>query len=331
MNDKKILIISGIVFVVILVVVIWLRKLEAATEDFPGFQGRVDAETVTMTAKSPGRIEQIHVNEGQKIRKGELVVEIDYPELEAKKHEAEGAIKSAQAQYDMALAGPTIFDINRAKAALEAAEAEYELAQTSYERMEAMYNDSLIAAQEYDEVKTKYRGAEAQRRAAEEKVKDLKDGVRQEKIKMALGDYERARGAMDQVSSVLEDRRLKATEDMIVESISLRRGELASAGYTIVSGYTLEDLKFRFAIPEHKTDYFENKAIFTMEVSSSEEEIAAEVTNIRQLPPHTTHHTAYPRKEFDEPWFEVVLRPVDKAQAEKLRDGQTVKITQQEL
>ncbi|MBD0110326.1 biotin/lipoyl-binding protein, partial [Acinetobacter baumannii] len=60
-------------------------------------QGRVEAETVHVSTKVPSRIEEIYVQEGQKISKGQPLVRLVSPEIEAKKQQALATLQSALA------------------------------------------------------------------------------------------------------------------------------------------------------------------------------------------------------------------------------------------
>lgn len=47
-------------------------------------QGRVEAETVQVATKVPSRIEKIYVQEGDDVKKGQALVKLHSPEIEAK-------------------------------------------------------------------------------------------------------------------------------------------------------------------------------------------------------------------------------------------------------
>ena len=58
-------------------------------------QGRVEAETVQVATKVPSRIEEIYVEEGQRVKKGDVLVRLNSPEIQAKKQQAAAALQSA--------------------------------------------------------------------------------------------------------------------------------------------------------------------------------------------------------------------------------------------
>ena len=60
-------------------------------------QGRVEAETIHVSTKVPSRIEEIYVQDGQKVEKGQELVRLYSPEVDAKKQQALAALQSALA------------------------------------------------------------------------------------------------------------------------------------------------------------------------------------------------------------------------------------------
>lgn len=70
-------------------------------------QGKIEREQIGIVSKIPGKIIEIRIQEGDFVRKGDTLAILDIPEVDAKKSQAEGAVQSAKAQYDMTLKGAT--------------------------------------------------------------------------------------------------------------------------------------------------------------------------------------------------------------------------------
>src|SRR5690554_4196499 len=70
-------------------------------------EGRVKRSTLSVTGKIPGRIHEIRVHEGEFVKAGDTLAVLSLPEVDAKMAQAEGAVESANAQYQMAQKGAT--------------------------------------------------------------------------------------------------------------------------------------------------------------------------------------------------------------------------------
>src|SRR5690606_24502074 len=87
--------------------------------------------------------------------------------------------------------------------------------------------------QQYDEVFAKYQGAQAQLIAVDAEIADVKNGVRLEQQTMALGQQDRALGALQEVAVAEKERYIIAPQDMKIDAVTLKLGELALPGYTL--------------------------------------------------------------------------------------------------
>ena len=109
--------------------------------------GTVSAKSTTqVSANLMGRINSIPVTEGDIVRKGQVLVEIDDREVAARVEKAQAGLREAQAslvEVDNSTAA--------ANAAVETAEANKQLADVTYTRYKALYGRKSVSGQEFDE------------------------------------------------------------------------------------------------------------------------------------------------------------------------------------
>ena len=215
-------------------------------------EGKTMKEIVSFAPKVTGRILKIFVQEGQTVKAGDTLAMLDVPEVSAKIAQAKGATAAAAAQAQMAKNGATADQLRQLKAKQKGLAEQFEFAQKSYKRASNMFKDSLMSPQSYDEIFAKYQGAKAQLDAVNAELHDVEIGTRIEKIEMALGQEDQARGALQEANVAYSERYIIATNDMEIETISLNVGELATAGYALFNGYIPNTTYFRFTIPESK-------------------------------------------------------------------------------
>lgn len=127
-------------------------------------------EMVDVTAKATGRLEKTHFRIGDTVKLGDLVAELEDSELEQRVRRAEAAIA-----------------VNSASVAQR--EAELGNVKANLERASQLFNEGLMAPQEYDQQKTslamveaQVQLAEAQKQQSEAELRELKIQLEQTKI-----------------------------------------------------------------------------------------------------------------------------------------------------
>ena len=115
-------------------------------------QGRVEAETVQVATKVPSRIEEIYVEEGQRVKKGDVLVRLNSPEIQAKKQQAAAALQSALALQSTAERGSQEENIASLYANWQSLKAQQNLAKVSYERGANLLKEGVISRQRRDEL-----------------------------------------------------------------------------------------------------------------------------------------------------------------------------------
>ncbi|MEZ7499882.1 efflux RND transporter periplasmic adaptor subunit [Flavobacterium sp. Arc3] len=290
-------------------------------------QGEIEKEQIAVVSKIPGKILKIFVKEGDLVKKGDTLAILDIPEVEAKKTQAEGALTSANAQYNMAVNGATDNQIKQLEAKKRGLKEQYEFAQKSIKRLGNMLKDSLVSQQTYDETFAKYQGALAQYNAVQAELDDAKNGARKEQQTMALGQQNRAIGALQEVETANKERYIIAPQDMSIETITLDLGELALAGYTLFNGYITNSTYFRFTIPENKLSRIKKGQDISVHVVYNNKDIKGTVTTIKQLGAYGNIATAYPDYEMQESLFEIKISPINIQETKELISKTTVTLT----
>ncbi len=291
-------------------------------EDF--WQGKIKRETLSISSKVPGRVIERRVNDGDFVKTGDTLLILDIPEVEAKMLQAEGALLAAKSDYEMAKTGATGEQLRQIEAKVMAAKEQYHFASNTIKRLEPMYKDSLISTQQYEEAVMKAQAAKAQYDAAIAKQDEVVAGVRNEKIKMALGQLQRAQGAHEEVEAAYQEQFVIAPKDLEVSSVNVRVGELAMAGYTLVSAFETGSAYFRFTIPEHEITKYQAGKKLDVTLAFEKVSVPSVIQSIRQLPRYADKTTVWPENEIGESTFEIKAIPVNTSQLDHKFNNTTV-------
>jgi len=193
---------------------------------------------------------------------------------------------------------------------LAAAEAQLNFAKAAYQRINNMYKDSLVPQQKYDEVKMKLQTAQAQVNAIRAKQKEVLNGTRKEIIIQAKGQLERSFGKLKEVESALSEKYITAPQDMTIETISLKQGELATPGYTLINGYLPKRIYFRFTIPESKIHQYKINQNLILTDPYTKKDIEAKIVVIKQLPHYADITAPSEAYQLTESVYELKIVPV---------------------
>ena len=280
--------------------------------------GKTKKEVVSFSPKLTGRILKIYVEEGQTVKVGDTLAVLDIPEVSAKIAQAKGASSAARAQAQMAKNGATADQLRQLKAKQKGLQEQFQYAQKSFSRAKNMYRDSLLSPQNYDEYFAKFQGAKAQLDAVNAELHDVQSGTRFEKIEMAQGQENQAMGALQEANVAYSERYVIATNDMEIETIALNKGELATAGYPLFTGYIPETSYFRFTIPESKIAKYQKGMSVKMLVNYSNNEFSGKIVAIKQLAKYADITTAFPDYEPEEAIYEIKVVPVNQSLAKDI-------------
>jgi HlyD family secretion protein len=263
------------------------------------------------------------VQEGQRIQPGALLVELDSPEVRAKMAQAEAARDAARAQADKVESGARPEEVQMARLAWQRAQAAADLAQTSWQRVEGLYAQGLVAAQKRDEAQTNARAAAAQAQAARAQYDMTARGARGEDKAAAEAQTRRAAGAVAEVEAAQAETQLRSPVGGEVAKVLAREGELSPQGVALVTVVDLQDQWLVLNVREDQLGRFAKGSRFSGRLPALDGRTAEfEVYFLGVLPDFATWRATRGSQGFDARTFEVRARPA--SPIEGARPGMSV-------
>lgn len=289
------------------------------------FQGQVEAREVDVAAKIPGRVSRVLVREGDTVSAGDVLFELDSPELTARLAQANAGRDAAAAMEDKAVTGAREEEIEMAQFAWARAQSAAGLAKKTFERFDALYKEGLIAEQKHDEAATNAKAAAAAARAARAQYDMAVNGARVEDKAAATALVGQADGVIAEVSAYREETQLTAPIAGEVSSVLIDVGELAPTGFPIV---TLVDLSDSWVVlnvrEDHLTHFQMHSSIRGIVPALGNRPIELTVYYIAPLADFATWRATRYSSGYDIKTFEVRLRPGEAIDG--LRPGMSVLI-----
>ena len=283
-------------------------------------QGFVEATHIKIGSKLIGRIDSLDIHKGQDVKAGDFLFRINSPEVDAKLLQANAAKSAAEAQSAKAQSGARSEDIQAAHNVMLKAKAAEAYAKKSFQRVENLFNEGVLAEQKKDEVEVQMKVAIETAKAAEAIYNKAKKGAREEDKDAADALVRRADGAVTEVNSYIKEQMIYAPIDGEIANIISEQGELVPAGYPVVSIVNLDDVWVSFNLREDLLADIKKGSRFTAVFPALKmKEIELQVTYITAMGSFANWSATKTSGDFDMKTFEIHARPVKKV--EGLRPG----------
>ncbi len=189
--------------------------------------GQIEAVTVAVGSRVGGRVSEVLVEEGARVKKGDVLVKLETNEAEVaidaaqarvmqavatlykleagarpeEIRQAEAAAARAEAQYQMAQKGSRKQEVRAASSAVDAARAQRDEAKDEFGRVKKLHEGEAASQQLLDRAEHALEAAEALLSTATERLDISVEGARSEEIAMAKAAYDQAAAARDLVKN----------------------------------------------------------------------------------------------------------------------------------
>ncbi|KAB0303832.1 biotin/lipoyl-binding protein [Vibrio fortis] len=274
-------------------------------------QGQIDAQQYSISSKVPGRIDQVFVRKGDNVEKGQLVFSLLSPEIDAKLEQAKAGEKAAGALAQEAEKGAREQQIQAAKDQWLKAKAAADLMEKTYQRVNNLYKDGVVAEQKRDEAKTQWQAAKYTESAALQMYKLAQEGARDETKVAAAQRALMAAGAVAEVEAYAKDTQIHSWFNGEVAQVLLSSGELAPQGFPVVTVIDTQDAWAVLNVREDHLKYFEKGSQFDAYLPALDKNVTFEVSHIAVMGDFATWRSTDAAQGFDLRTFEIEARPVD--------------------
>ncbi|MCI5818179.1 MAG: efflux RND transporter periplasmic adaptor subunit [Prevotella sp.] len=285
-------------------------------------QGEVEVSEYRVSSKVPGRIVELRVKEGDYVKVGDTLAIIDAPDIEAKKMQALSAENAADAVNKMTEKGARQEQIRGAYQVWQQAKAGREIAKKSYERVQRLYDEGVMTAQKRDEALANYKALEAQEQAAKSQYDMAVNGARQEEKLAAAAQASRARGAVQEINSYINEMVQIAQTEGEVSEVYPKVGELIGTGAPIMSISIMNDIWGTFNVREDQLQGMNNGDTFTAYCPAFNKDIKMKVYYIKDQGSYAVWKATKSNGQYDLKTFEVRARPIEKTNG--LRPGMSL-------
>ena len=198
--------------------------------------GTIDTDEIHVASRYGGRVEKILAQEGDTLKPGQVIAELDAAELKARRDQAVAQLAELEA-------GPRKEEIEAAQHDWEALTASLALARADAKRADELFANKTISETEHDGAIRRAEALEKNVAAAKSRYDLLRAGTRPERLAQA-------RAQLAEMDAQLREMRVVAPADSVLEVLAVKAGDVLAPNREIATLVLPQHLWVRVYVPE---------------------------------------------------------------------------------
>ncbi|MCX6929349.1 MAG: efflux RND transporter periplasmic adaptor subunit [Verrucomicrobia bacterium] len=198
--------------------------------------GTIETDEVRVASRYGGRVEKTLAQEGDTLKPGQIIAQLDAAELRAKRDQ----VAAQLAEFE---AGPRQEEIDAAKHDWEALVAEMEQVRVEARRADELFGQKTLSATEHEQAVTRASTLEKNVAAAKSRYDLLLAGTRAERLAQA-------RAQLAEMDAHLHEMTIAAPSDCVLEVLSVKVGDVLAANQNVATLLLTNHLWVRVYVPE---------------------------------------------------------------------------------
>ena len=196
--------------------------------------GTIERHRFEIAATATEQIVAMPVREGQAVKQGEVVAELDGGSLAANRASVAAQASQLRHRLDELVHGARSEEMVQAQAQVAAAKAQNDQAEKDYQRLSDLVARGLVAQTQVDQQRQLRDTSAAALRSASAGLELLQRGTRSEQLEQARASLRSAESLLQQQDVLLGRLKLVAPVDGVIEALPYRLGERPPVGAPVV-------------------------------------------------------------------------------------------------
>jgi HlyD family secretion protein len=229
---------------------------KAVNEGVIAAPGRVEAvsEEVRVSSELSGRLKRVNVEEGDRVKRGDVLAELENADYRARVASAEATVALRESELRRIVNGSRTEERREAEAAKQAAKAVLENAKSEAERRRNLAAKGVISRDEADRFERAYRVAQAEYEQASQHFALVDADAREEDRSRAEANVAEAHAQLEEARAVYEKSFIRAPIDGVILRKMRRTGESVSTQFDSPVLTMADDSVLRIRLDVDETD-----------------------------------------------------------------------------
>lgn len=280
-------------------------------EHQPTIQGQLETTDYRVATKVPSRVVRLCVAEGDRVHKGDTLVWLTAPEVNAMEQSAKATNEAAIANDSLVREGTRKELVSSSYERWQQAVAQVSIREKTYRRMENLFSQGVVAEQLHDEAKAAYDAAVAAASALHQQYKIAVDGARKEEKEASRAIARSTAAKVKEVRALVDETVLTAPQDGVVTEVFAEPGEIVGTGAPIMNVETDESW-FTFYLTEEKLQGIDYGSLVRVWRPSTGDTVDCRITRINNAGNFAAWKATRALEDLDLKVFDVRATPVKK-------------------
>jgi HlyD family secretion protein len=207
-------------------------------------------EQATVASKISSTIRKFYVQRGARVKKGQLLAELENKDLSAAAESSKGDFEQAEANYVTTVGASLPQQIQKAELDAVAAKSNFDAQQKVYESRKQLFQEGAIPRKDMDAAEVAFLQARSQNEQAQKQLADLQRVGKEQTLKSAQGSRMSAEGRMRGAEALLSYSRITSPIDGVVTDRPLYEGDVATANQPLLTVMNTSRLIAKAHIPQ---------------------------------------------------------------------------------
>ena len=211
--------------------------------------GIIEATTVDISARAPGTVVRLALQEGQTVSRDQLVAELSRSDLSAQKERDAMGVAAAQAKLDDLQSGARTQELEEARSNTQIAVINLDKAKRDLATAESLFAAGAISQESLEQSRNNADQKSQLLEVAQARQNSLEAGSRPQQIKAAAAELERNKAILKASQNLLADLQLFAPLNGTVLSRNYEVGEFVQIGSSLGTIADLNHMWIKVYIP----------------------------------------------------------------------------------
>ena len=253
------------------------------------FYGNVDVRTVSLAFRVSGRLETLNFDEGEKLKKGDVIATIENSIFKENLNQINAQINLQEIQIQKLEKGYRTEEIEKSKAKLSEVKANLDRVNKDFQRAQTLLKSNSISEQSYDNTKSQALDLQAQYDYAKNSLELLQNGYEKEDILSAKATLESLKAQRNILQINYNDTVLYSPVDGTIITKVYEVGSIVNSSQTIVEIAKSDEFWVRSYLSEKYLGIVKTgmKAVITTDSNKTYEGIVSFISPLAEFTPKT--------------------------------------------